>query len=89
MVSATDSQLGVYQLTVLADDKHLFPYYAPAATVRQDFLTKNPDVLNLVNPVASLLTDAVMSELNRQVDYDMRTPTDVATAFLKAHSLLH
>jgi glycine betaine/choline ABC-type transport system substrate-binding protein len=85
---ATDAQLVALDLATLADDRHFFPYYAPAATVRKEFLDRYPDLLTRVNPVAPLLTNAVMAWLNHEVDYNGRTPTDVAHDFLVRNGLV-
>ena len=83
-----DSQLVALDLATLADDGRFFPYYAPAATVRKEFLDRYPDILTRVNPIAPLLTNATMAELNHQVDYEQRAPVDVARDLLVRNGLL-
>jgi glycine betaine/choline ABC-type transport system substrate-binding protein len=85
---ATDAQLVSGDLVVLTDDKQFFPYYAPAANVRSDFLERYPDILRRVNPIASLLSESTMRGLNLQVEYGMATPTQVAHDFLAKNNLL-
>jgi glycine betaine/choline ABC-type transport system substrate-binding protein len=85
---ATDAQLIGPPLVALSDDKHFFPYYAPAANVRQEFLARYPEIITLVDPIASLLTNPVMAQLNYQVDFAMLTPEQVAHDFLVQNRLL-
>jgi osmoprotectant transport system substrate-binding protein len=85
----TDGQIGGDNLVLLQDDKTFYPVYNIAPVIRQDTLTKYPAVADVLNKLAPLLTDSVMSGLNWQVDGpDKKEPAAVAQAFLKTNGLI-
>jgi osmoprotectant transport system substrate-binding protein len=85
----TDGRIEGDDLIVLQDDKQFFPIYNIAPVVRQETLQQYPQIADALNKLAPLLTDAVMSGLNYQVDGpDKREPADVARAFLQQQGLL-
>jgi len=88
MVFGTDSQVAQYDLVVMNDDKKFWPNYAAAITVRGEFDAANPDVLPALNAFMTLLDTTTMSELNRQVDFDNKTPEEVARAWLTSKGLV-
>jgi osmoprotectant transport system substrate-binding protein len=82
----TDGAIVADKLVVLTDDKHLFPQYHVAPVVRRATLAAHPQIAAALNPLAPLLTDAVVQALNEQIDGPQkREPADVAGDFLKAH----
>jgi osmoprotectant transport system substrate-binding protein len=83
----TDGRLDVDHLLVFADDKHFWPDYQVAPIVREATLAKYPAIATHLDPLAPLLTDAIMRGLNAQVDGAKLDPADVAGTFLKAHGL--
>jgi osmoprotectant transport system substrate-binding protein len=85
----TDGRIKGDKLVVLQDDKGAYPIYNIAPVVRQDTLQKYPQISELLNKLAPLLTDDVMSGLNYQVDGpDKMEPSVVAKAFLEQQGLL-
>jgi osmoprotectant transport system substrate-binding protein len=85
----TDGQVAGLDLVLLEDDRSLWPPYHVAPVVRNVTLNANSDIADVLNPVAPLLTDQVMSSLNWQVDGpDGEEPEDVARAFLEEQGLL-
>jgi osmoprotectant transport system substrate-binding protein len=85
----TDGQIEGYDLVVLEDDQNLWPPYHVAPVVRQDTLDANPEIAEILNELAPLLTSEVMAGLNWRVDGpDAREPEDVAREFLEEHDLL-
>jgi osmoprotectant transport system substrate-binding protein len=57
--------------------------------VRKDILEKYPQISELLNELAPLLTDDIMSGLNWQVDGpEKKEPADVAKAFLVENGLV-
>lgn len=84
---ATDWQISENKLVVLEDDKNLFPPYYLVPVVRQDTLTKNPKIAEVLNKISPLLNNENMRELNAKVDRDKEEPTDVAAEFLKAQGI--
>ena len=82
-VFATDGRISALKLTVLKDDKHFFPNYNAALTLKQSLLTKYPAIATIVNPVAAKLDDATMTELNAEVDAQGLPADQVAQDWLK------
>jgi len=72
---------------LLEDDKNLFPIYLPAPIVRDDTLSKAPDIAPALNKVAPKLTTEISQELQLQV-VNGKSVTEVATTWLKAQGLL-
>jgi osmoprotectant transport system substrate-binding protein len=87
-VFATDGRISALKLTVLDDDKHFFPNYNAALTLKQSLLTKYPAIATYIDPVAAKLDNATMTELNAKVDADGEDPGDVAQEWLKAQGLV-
>jgi osmoprotectant transport system substrate-binding protein len=84
---ATDWQISENKLVVLEDDKNLFPPYYLVPVVRQDTLTKNPKIAEVLNKISPLLNNENMRELNAKVDRDKEEPADVAAEFLEAQGI--
>lgn len=87
LVYTTDGRLNAFHLKLLDDDLHYFPDYTAAPVVRQDFLSAHPDLAAQLKPLAELLDNATMRELNAKVDVEHQSPNVVAAEFLKAHPL--
>ena len=87
LVYTTDGRLNAFKLKVLQDDKHYFPDYTAAPVIRKAYLDQHPDLAPLLKPLADLLDDATMRELNARVDVDHDSPSTVAADFLRAHPL--
>ena len=87
LVYTTDGRLNAFRLKVLQDDKHYFPDYTAAPVIRQAYLDQHPDLAGLLKPLADLLDNATMRELNARVDVDHDSPSTVAADFLRAHPL--
>ncbi|MGC1329493.1 MULTISPECIES: glycine betaine ABC transporter substrate-binding protein [unclassified Pseudomonas] len=85
LVYTTDGRLNAFHLKLLADDKHYFPDYTAAPVVRKDFLDKHPDLAADLKPLAELLDDETMRQLNAKVDVQHLSPNAVATEFLRDH----
>lgn len=85
LVYTTDGRLNAFHLKLLADDKGYFPDYTAAPVIRKDYLDKHPEIAGLMQPLAELLDDATMRELNAKVDVQHLNPSVVAADFLRAH----
>lgn len=81
-VFATDGRIAALDLMVLEDDKHFFTAYNPAISIREDVLTKNPAIADVLAPVAEALTDQTLQALNAEVDVDGTTPEETAKNWL-------
>nr|WP_314569066.1 glycine betaine ABC transporter substrate-binding protein [uncultured Pseudomonas sp.] len=87
LVYTTDGRLNAFKLKLLEDDLKYFPDYTAAPVVRQQLLDAHPQLAAQLEPLAQMLDDATMRELNAQVDVAHRSPTVVAAEFLKAHPI--
>lgn len=79
---STDGRLKAYGLTVLTDDKHIFPPYYAAPIVREDALNHFPELEKTLNLLAGRINDSVMTALNYRTDYLHESPERVARDFL-------
>ncbi len=84
----TDGEIAANDLLVLKDDKSLYPPYQVAPVIRQAVVTAHPDITDILNKVAPLLTDATMQRLNNEVSGKKREPADVAKEFLVSQKLI-
>ena len=84
----TDGDINAFDLVVLDDDQQLFPPYQVAPVVRQELLDANPEVQDVLNELAPLLTDDVMQSLNYQVTGEAQEPEAVAQQFLLDSGML-
>lgn len=85
---STDGLIATYDLVLLEDDKKFFPPYHAVPLIRREIIEKYPELKNIVNSLADILTDEVMRELNNQVDTYKREPQEVAHKFLLEKSLI-
>jgi osmoprotectant transport system substrate-binding protein len=85
----TDGAIEGNDLVVLVDDQVFYPIYNIAPVVRMDTLDDYPQIAELLNELAPLLTNDVMSGLNWQVDGpEGREPAEVAREFLLENDLI-
>ncbi|MCW2991894.1 MAG: transporter permease subunit, partial [Solirubrobacterales bacterium] len=82
LVFTTDGQIKTENLTLLGDDKSLFPPYNVSFLVRSSTLDSHPGMDKVIEQVQSGLTTEVMQELNSRVDLDKQKPAAVAKAYL-------
>lgn len=86
--TTTDGRNIALDLVILDDDQRFFPKYNAALVMSKKFADAHPQVAEVMAPVSKLLTDATMTELNRQVDVDGREPADVARGWLAEHGFV-
>lgn len=79
---STDGRLKAFNLTILKDDKGIFPPYYAAPIVRVKALRKFPELEGVLNLLAGKITDSIMTDLNYRTDYLHQTPERVAKDFL-------
>ncbi|MEK7415548.1 MAG: glycine betaine ABC transporter substrate-binding protein [Planctomycetota bacterium] len=85
---STDARLRQFALIALIDDRHFFPAYEALPVMRQDVLTKFPEVAKAWAELAGRIDDATMTELNQRVDGGGESVAHVAASFLD-HLGLH
>ncbi|MDY0091869.1 MAG: glycine betaine ABC transporter substrate-binding protein [Candidatus Vecturithrix sp.] len=88
MVFATDGKLKKFGLQVLDDDKNFFPVYNLCVTIRQEILDQYPGIQTILQPLAELLDNETIQELNYRVDAEEIPAKIVAKEFLEKHNLL-
>lgn len=84
---STDGRLKAYDLTVLNDDKKIFPPYYAAPVIRRDVLQRYPELAAAINKLAGRIGDSVMTALNYQVEYLNQPPDKCAHDFLVSQGL--
>lgn len=87
-VFSTDGRIKALNLTVMDDDKHFFPVYQGALTMKADIVKKYPAIKDIVGKLSPLLTTEQMQELNAKADVEGMDPQDIAHDFLAQHGLL-
>lgn len=85
---STDGLLKKFGLVTLEDDLNFFPPYYVIPIIRGDVLEKYPEIADIVAPLADVLDDDTMQELNYQVDELQMAPADVARNFLVEQGLI-
>jgi len=84
---STDGRLKAYDLTILDDDKKIFPPYYAAPVIRKEILAKYEELEPVLNRLAGTIDDSVMTELNYRVEYLHQSPEQCARDFLLARGL--
>ena len=71
-----------HELFVLDDDKHYFPPYEAVPVIRQEIVTKHPEVRRAFAELAGKISDQAMRKMNYLVDGEHRNVSDVVREFL-------
>ncbi|MBT3785686.1 ABC transporter permease subunit, partial [bacterium] len=74
----TDGRIKAFDLVVLDDDQNFFPPYHCAYLLRNDALSRYPQLDEILKKVQGKLTDDVMTALNYRVDFIHESPRQVA-----------
>ena len=74
-------------MVVLKDDKNFFPSYYAATLIRNETLEKYPEIKDVIEKLANIISDEEMIEMNYQVEIEDRDPKDVASDFLEKEGL--
>jgi osmoprotectant transport system substrate-binding protein len=77
----TDGLIPALDLFALQDDRHYFPPYEAVPVIRQDALTRHPELMAVVNQLAGKISDEDMRELNYAVDGEKRDVKVVVQEF--------
>jgi osmoprotectant transport system permease protein len=88
-IFTTDGQLSVSDVTVLEDDKGLYPSYVCGFVVRNEILEQYPELQAEFDKMEGLITDAEIADMNYQVETEGKEPESVAKDFLTAKGLLN
>ncbi len=85
---STDGLIQEYELKVLIDDKNYFPAYQAATVIRKETLDLYPELENILNLMAGLISDDEMVGMNYKVEKLNEDPKEVAREFLIMKGLL-
>jgi glycine betaine/choline ABC-type transport system substrate-binding protein len=85
--NTTDGLLNKLDVTVLKDDKHVFPPYQACIVVRQEALASYPNLRAILTELSGKISDTQMRSMNYAVDAQHRPARDVAKDFLQQSGL--
>ena len=85
--NSTDGLIPVLDLAVLQDDKHYFPPYYAVPIVREQALTRHPEVRAALAQLAGKISDQDMRALNYAVDGQHRSVAAVVREFRRKKAL--
>ncbi|MFP7300024.1 glycine betaine ABC transporter substrate-binding protein [Neobacillus niacini] len=85
---STDGLIEEFGLKVLEDDKNFFPPYYAVPIVKEETLKEHPELKEVLNSLAGILTDDKMRKLNYKVDSLKESPAKVAKEFLIEEGLI-
>jgi len=86
--NATDGLIPALDLFALEDDRHYFPPYEAVPVIREQTLQQHPEVAFALAPLAGMVSDAEMRQMNYAVDAQKRDPSDVVREFLRVKKLV-
>ncbi|MGP4059944.1 ABC transporter permease/substrate-binding protein [Halobacillus sp. H74] len=85
---ATAGYMVDLNLKVLEDPENLFPPYQGAPLMRQETLDRYPEIEDVLNQLGGKITGDQMREMNYAVDFEDRSPEEVAREFLIEEGLI-
>lgn len=88
MVYGTDGGIAASELTLLEDDRHDQPIYAPVPIVREAVLKTYPRIAQIVKPLMESFTQDVLQELNGRVQINGEPTVAVAEDYLRTKGFL-
>ncbi len=88
MVYGTDGGITASNLTLLDDDKHDQPTFAPVPIVREVVLKANPRIAQIVKPLMESFNGEILQALNARVQIDGEPTETVAEDYLKSKGFL-
>lgn len=83
----TDGLIPALDLYILKDDRNYFPPYEAVPIMRQDMLTRHPEVGQALDELAGKISDEEMRQLNYAVDGQHRDVKEVVREFLRKKGL--
>ncbi|WP_179401329.1 glycine betaine ABC transporter substrate-binding protein OsmF [Burkholderia guangdongensis] len=88
MVYGTDGGIASSGLTVLDDDKHVQPVYAPTPVIREAVLKAHPQIADYLKPVFASLDLKTLQSLNSRIQINGEPAAAVAAQYLKAKGFI-
>lgn len=87
-IFTTDGQISVSDITVLIDDKQLYPSYLCGNVVNINTLEKHPELYSVFSMFDNLLTDSEVASMNYKVEVLNEFPYNVAYNYLETKGLI-
>lgn len=88
MVYGTDGSILAANLTLLDDDRHDQPVYAPVPIIRESVLRSYPQIGPILKPLMESFTQANLQQINARVQINGESPVSVAEDYLVSVGLL-
>jgi len=85
--NSTDGLIAARDLAMLEDDRHYFPPYQAVPIVREETLTRHPEIGAALQQLAGKISDQDMRRMNYSVDGEHRDIQEVVREFLKSKHL--
>ncbi|MGA3292465.1 MAG: glycine betaine ABC transporter substrate-binding protein [Candidatus Acidiferrales bacterium] len=85
--NSTDGLISARDLVILEDDKRYFPPYEAVPIVREDTLSRHPEVRAALAELSGKISDAEMQKMNYAVAGAGRDVSEVAREFLRSKGL--
>jgi len=85
--NSTDGLIAARDLAVLEDDRHYFPPYQAVPIMREETLTRHPEVAAALRQLAGIISDEDMRRMNYNVDGEHEEIQRVARDFLSTKGL--
>ena len=80
--NSTEGRIAQLDLVQLADDRRYFPPYEAVYLVRQDTLTRVPQLSEALTKLANAISTDEMRQLNYEIDGNKRDPKEVVRTWL-------
>ncbi|MEH2191882.1 MAG: glycine betaine ABC transporter substrate-binding protein [Nostoc sp.] len=87
--NSTDGLIPTLNLVILEDNKKYFPPYEAVPIFNQVILEKYPELREVINQLAGLISNEEMQKMNYQVDNQSRPVEKVVRKWLKSKKLLN
>ncbi len=85
--NSTDGLIWAFDFYVLEDDRHYFPPYEAVPVIREETLSKHPEVRTALDELAGKVTEDDMRQLNYAIDGQHREPANTVREFLHKKGL--
>src|SRR5215475_4307166 len=85
--NTTDGLIPALDLAALKDDRNYFPPYEAVAVMRQETISRHPEVEQALDDLAGKISDQDMQRLNYSVDGNHRDLKEVVREFLHTKGL--
>lgn len=85
---STDGRIAAFNLLRLKDDRNFFPVYNPTPIYREETLRRFPQIAEILNRIASLITAEDITEMNYRNDVNLERPKLLAREWLVRNNLL-